>query len=332
MTENTTQTPDTVPAVEVHQDRTPMSQMLWQGGTIIALIALVVIFGVLRPGAFLSFGNMTNILAQVAILTIIAAAQTVVMVTGHFDLSVGTTATLAGATASALMINGMPVSLAIVVGLLVGTAVGVVNGILVAYLGISAIVATLATMTTVGGLAFIVTNGTTLYGMPESFNWIGQTRLAGIPMPVFFALIVAAIIWVVLRYTTVGRRWYAVGGNAEVARLSGVNVRLNVLLAFTVAGFASALGGIILVSRLSSASSTSANYYMMLAVAAAFLGMTVLKSGQANIGGTLVGVGIIGVLQNGLNIVGVNTYVQQVLTGIIIIAAVLMSSFKSKNA
>lgn len=324
--------PDTSSVPSLAEERTPLGQLALQGGTIIALIALVVIFGILSPSGFLSFANMTNILAQVAILTIIAAAQTVVMVTGHFDLSVGTTATLAGATASALMINGMPVPLAIVVGLAVGTLVGVVNGILVAYLKISAIVATLATMTTVGGLAFIVTDGTTLYDMPESFNWIGQTRLMGIPMPVFFALVVAAVVWVVLRYTTVGRRWYAVGGSPEVARLSGVNARLNVLLAFTVAGLASALGGIVLVSRLSSASSTSANDYMMLAVAAAFLGMTLLKSGQANIGGTLVGVGIIGVLQNGLNIVGVNTYIQQVLTGVIIVAAVLMSSFKSKNS
>lgn len=327
----TATTPDTLPAVEVAQDKTPLTQLLWQGGTVIALVALILIFGIMSPSAFLSFGNLTNILAQVAILTIIAAAQTVVMVTGHFDLSVGTTATLAGASASALMINGMSVPMAIILGMVVGTLVGVVNGVLVAYLKISAIVATLATMTTVGGLAFIVTDGTTLYGMPESFNWIGQTRLAGIPMPVFFALIVAAIAWVLLRYTTVGRRWYAVGGNAEVARLSGINVRLNVLLAFTVAGFVSSIGGIILVSRLSSASSTSANDYMMLAVAAAFLGMTLLQSGQANIGGTLVGVGIIGVLQNGLNIVGVNTYIQQVLTGVIIVAAVLMSSFKSKN-
>ncbi|WP_258933717.1 ABC transporter permease [Nesterenkonia pannonica] len=212
-----------------------------------------------------------------------------------------------------------------------GALVGIVNGILVAYLKISAIVATLATMTTVGGLAFIVTDGTTLYGMPDSFHVIGQARVMGLPMPVLFAAAVALIIWVVLRFTTIGRQWYAVGGNGEVARLSGVNVRLNTLLAFSVSGLVSAIGGIILVSKLSSASATSANDYMMFAIAAAFLGMTVLKSGQANIGGTLVGVGIIGVLQNGLNIEGVNTYAQQVLTGVIIVGAVLMSSFKSRN-
>lgn len=322
---------DIAPQVETIDDKTPLSQMILQAGTIIALFGLIVVFGILNPGAFLSFGNMTNVFAQVAILTIIASGATVVMVTGHIDLSVGVTATLAGATASLLMIGGTAVPLAILAGVLAGTAVGVVNGILVAYLRISAIVATLATLTTVGGLSYIVTDGTTLYGMPDSFSWLGQARALGLPMPIYFAAIVALLVWVLLRYTTIGRQWYAVGGNAEVARLSGVNVRMNVLLAFTVSGFACSIGGIILVSRLSSASSTSANDYMMLAIAAVFLGMTVLKSGQANIGGTLVGVGIIGVLQNGLNIEGVNTYVQQVLTGVIIIAAVLMSSFKSRN-
>src|SRR5699024_9978906 len=128
----------------------------------------------------------------------------------------------------------------------------------------------------------------------------------------------------------VARRWYAIGGSPEVARLSGVNVRGNVLWGFAVAGLTSALGGIILVSRLSSASPTSGDNYMMLAIAAGFLGMTMLRSGQANSGGTLVGVAIIGVLQNGLNIVGANTYIQQVFTGVIIIGAVLLSSFKAK--
>lgn len=323
---------DTLSTAMTPRDRTPLSQWLWQGGTIIALIVLVAIFTSMRPDVFLSLGNVRNIFEQIAILTIIAAAQTVVMVVGDFDLSVGTNATLAGATAAALMIDGAPIALAILAGLAAGTLVGMVNGFLVAYMKLSAFVATLATMTTVGGLAFIVTSGTTLYGMPEAFFWIGQGRPFGIPMPIFFAVAVALIVWVMLRFTTVGRRLYAVGGNAEVARLSGVNVRWNRFLAFTVAGLVSAIGGIILVSRLGSASATSANNYMLLAVAAVFLGMTILKSGQANLGGTLVGVGIIGVMSNGLNIVGVNTYVQQVLTGLIIIAAVTLSAVKSRDA
>jgi ribose transport system permease protein len=312
-------------------DRTSVSQLLWQGGTLLALVALVVLFGALEPDAFLSFGNVRNILAQIAILAIIASAQTVVMVVGDFDLSVGVTATLAGATAAALMIEGWSIPLAIVAALVVGTLVGVVNGILVAYMNLSAFVATLATLTSVGGLAFIVTDGTTLFGMPESFEVIGQGRPLGLPLPIFFAVAVCVVVWLALKFTTLGRRWYAVGGSAEVARLSGVNVRLARFLAFTVAGFVSAIGGIILVSRLASASATSANNYMLLAVAAVFLGMTVLRSGAANVGGTLVGVGIIGVMSNGLNIVGVSAYYQQVFTGLIIIAAVTLSALKSRG-
>ncbi|NEK56405.1 ABC transporter permease [Geodermatophilus sabuli] len=312
-------------------DRTSFTALLWQGGTLLALVVLVILFGALQPDAFLSFGNVRNILAQIAILAIIASAQTVVMVVGDFDLSVGVTATLAGATAAALMIDGWSIPLAIVAALVVGTLVGVVNGILVAYMNLSAFVATLATLTSVGGLAFIVTDGTTLFGMPESFEVIGQGRPLGLPLPIFFAVIVCVVVWLVLKFTTIGRRWYAVGGSAEVARLSGVNVRLARFLAFTVAGFVSAIGGIILVSRLASASATSANNYMLLAVAAVFLGMTVLRSGAANVGGTLVGVGIIGVMSNGLNIVGVSAYFQQVFTGLIIIAAVTLSALKSRS-
>ncbi|MGK5114406.1 MULTISPECIES: ABC transporter permease [unclassified Geodermatophilus] len=320
-----------VVAPAASSERTPFRQLLWQGGTLLALVALIILFGALQPDAFLSFGNVRNILAQIAILAIIASAQTVVMVVGDFDLSVGVTATLAGASAAALMIEGWSIPLAIVAALVVGTLVGVVNGILVAYMNLSAFVATLATLTAVGGLAFIVTDGTTLFGMPESFEVIGQARPLGLPLPIFFAVAVCVIVWLVLKFTTLGRRWYAVGGSAEVARLSGVNVRLARFLAFTVAGFVSAIGGVILVSRLASASATSANNYMLLAVAAVFLGMTVVRSGAANVGGTLVGVGIIGVMSNGLNIIGVSAYFQQVFTGLIIIAAVTLSALKSRT-
>jgi ribose transport system permease protein len=313
------------------REQNPLFQLFRQGGTVVALILLIAFFTLMRPEVFLSFGNVRNIFEQIAILTIIAVGQTTVMVVGDFDLSVGTNATFSGATAAALMIGGTPVPLAIIAGLCVGILVGMVNGFLVAFLKLSAFVATLATMTTVGGLAFLVTSGTTLYGMPEDFFIIGQGRPLGIPLPIFFAVAVGLILWLVLRFTTLGRRWYAVGGNAEVARLSGVNVQWTRFLAFVIAGLASAIGGIILVSRLGSASSASANNYMMLAVAAVFLGMTILKSGQANVGGTLVGVGIIGVMSNGLNIIGVNTYIQQVLTGLIIIAAVTLSALKARD-
>lgn len=308
-----------------------VGQRLLAGGTVLALVVLVIFFFAMRPDVFLSFTNVRNILYQIAILAIIAGAQTLVMVVGDFDLSVAATAALAGAVAASLMLSGTPVALAILIAIIVGTLIGLANGLLVAYLNLSAFVATLATLTSVTGLAFIVTSGTTLFNLPAEFNALGQGRFLDIPLPVFIAIAISVILWFVLKYTTLGRRWYATGGNVEVSRLSGVNVRFSRLTAFTVAGMVAAIGGILLAARLGSASAVQGEDNLLFSVAAVFLGMTVVRSGAANIVGTMVGVAIIGVMSNGLNILGVNAYVQQVVTGLIIIAAVTLSSLKSRE-
>jgi ribose transport system permease protein len=305
--------------------------MLLQGGTVIALIVLIGFFFAMRPDIFLTFVNVKNIMYQVSILAIIAGAQTIVMVLGDFDLSVGATSSLAGATAGALMIGGTPVPVAILAALGVGLIVGLINGVLVAYLNLSAFVATLATMTSVIGMAFIVTEGTTLFNFPESFNELGQGKILNVPLPVYFAIVISLLIWALLKFTTLGRSWHAIGGNVEVSRLSGVKVRRARLLAFTIAGVVAALGGVLLAARLGSASAVQGSDNTLLSVAAVFLGMTVIKSGMSNLGGTMVGVGIIGVMSNGLNILGVNAYVQQVVTGVIIILAVTLSGLKARE-
>jgi ribose transport system permease protein len=318
-------------SIELPGQRAQILNKLWQGGTIIALIALVAIFGVLRPEQFLSVSNLRNILEQLAILAVIAAAQTIVMVAGDFDLSVGANAILSGAVAAVAMVAGIPTPVAILIALVSGLVIGLINGALVAYLGLSPFIVTLASMTAVSGLIFIVTDGTTVYGLPEDFFWIGQSRPLGIPTPIFIAIAFALLIWFVLRFTVVGRRWYAVGGNVEVARLSGINVAGARLAAFGLAGLGSAIGGLILASRLGNVSPQPGSNYMLFAVAAVFLGMTLLASGAANLPGTMIGVLIIGVMSNGLNLVGANTYVQQVLTGVIIIAAVALSALRKRT-
>jgi ribose transport system permease protein len=186
-------------------------------------------------------------------------------------------------------------------------------------------------MTSVVGLAYLVTEGTTLFNLPPGFNSLGQGRFLSIPLPVYIAIVISVVLWLILRYTTLGRRWHAIGGSVEVARLSGVNVRSSRLLAFAGAGLVSAVGGVLLAARLGSASAVQGSDNMMFSVAAVFLGMTVLRSGAANLIGTMVGVAIIGVMSNGLNILGVNAYVQQVVTGLIIIAAVTLSSLKNRE-
>ena len=300
-------------------------------GTLIGLVGLIVLFAAMKPQVFFTPLNFTNILEQVAILAMIAAVQTVVMVVGDFDLSVGSLASLVGVITAQLLVGGMHPAVAVLIGLGAGVIAGAVNGFLVAYLGLSAFIATLATMTSFSGLALLLSSGTTVFGLPDAFVWLGQGRLGMIPVPVVIAVVVALIVWFVLSKTVIGRSWYAVGGNAEAARLSGVKTRAVRFSAFLVSGFGAALAGIVLTARLASAHPSAAIEDSMNGSAAVFLGITLSRAGQPTIGGTVVGLGIVGVLSNGLNIMQVNSYVQQILTGLIIVLAVSLSRLSRKR-
>ncbi|GAB3821799.1 ABC transporter permease [Tessaracoccus terricola] len=297
-------------------------------GTLIGLVLLLVLFTALDSrGIFLTPANLTNVLEQIAVLAMVAAVQTVVMVVGDFDLSVGSLASLVGVITAQLLVGGMPVPAAIAIALLMGLAAGALNGLLVSYLGLSAFIATLATMTSFTGLALLVSNGATVFGLPEGFVAIGQGRLGPVPMPVVIAVVLGVVVWFVLSRTVLGREWYAVGGNAEAARLSGVNTPLVRFSAFLVSGLGAALAGVVLTARLASGHPNAGDPMMLMSIAAVFLGVTLSRAGQPLLGGTVVGLLIVGVLNNGLNLLQVNSYVQQVLTGVIIIAAVSLSHF-----
>ncbi|GAB3129235.1 ABC transporter permease [Glaciibacter psychrotolerans] len=294
-------------------------------GTLIGLIGLIVLFGLLKPAIFLTPLNFSNILEQVAVLALVAAVQTVVMVVGDFDLSVGALASLVGVLVAQLLVAGVDPVQAIAVGLTAGLLAGAINGFLVAYVGLSAFIATLATMTSFTGLALLLSNGTTVFGLPESFIWLGQGRLGPVPVPIVIAVVVMLLVWFLLSRTVLGRTWYAIGGNAEAARLSGVNTRLVRFSAFLIAGLGAALAGVILTARLASGHPSAADPMMLSSIAAVFLGVTLSRTGSPTIGGTAVGLGIVGVLSNGLNLLHVNSYLQQVLTGVIIVLAVSLS-------
>ena len=300
-------------------------------GTLIGLVGLITLFAVLRPQVFFTPLNFTNILEQVAILAMIATVQTVVMVVGDFDLSVGSLASLTGVITAQLLVGGMNPVVAVLIGLAAGVVAGAINGFLVAYLGLSAFIATLATMTSFSGLALVLASGTTVFGLPDEFVWLGQGRIGAIPVPIIVAVVLALSVWFVLSKTVIGRSWYAVGGNSEAARLSGVKTRFVRFSAFLVSGFGAALAGVILTARLASAHPSAADVFMLSSIAAVFLGITLSRAGRPTIGGTAVGIGIMGVLSNGLNIMQVNSYVQQVLTGLIIILAVSLSRLSKKR-
>lgn len=311
-------------------------------GTLVGLLAIIAVFWTLRPDTFMTIGNWLNITQQVSILAVVAFTSTVVMVTGAFDLSVGTLASLSGMIAAALMQAGYPIPVAIVVALAAAAAAGVLNGLLVAYLRIVPFVATLGTLTMFGGFALLVSGGSTIYGraIPSEFGSFGR---GGVPLGTFdgravllpnLTLVAAGVLlatWVLLEHTTYGRRLYAIGGNVVAARLAGLRVRRLVLGAFMVNGIGAGIGGLMLTSRLASANPTQGDGLMLNAIAAVFLGVTLSEEGEPRVLGTLVGVLILGVLANGLTQLQIDTYVQQVLTGAIVVAAVAFGSFSKRG-
>ena len=297
----------------------------------LALVVLIAFFFAMRPDMFLSFTNVHNILYQVAILAIVAGAQTIVMVVGDFDLSVAATAALAGAVAASLMLGGAPVAVAIFAGLVVGLLIGLVNGPLVAYVNLSAFVATLATLTSVTGLAFLVTEGTTLFNLPAEFNNLGQGRFLQIPLPVFIAIGISA--------DPLGRAPIH-HSRSPVVRHRRERGGLAPLGRERAARSTSCLhhGGLRLGGRRHPAGRTAGQRGR-----GAGRGQPAVRGrrrvprndggpvGCRGHPGTMVGVAIIGVMSNGLNILGVNAYVQQVVAGLMMIAAVTLSSLRTRE-
>ena len=318
------------PQIEA-KDKRKTSAFIKTWGTLMGFVLLLLIFSALRPDVFPSGRNLRNVIEQVATLAIVASGVTVVMITGDFDLSVGAIASLVGVVAALLMKSGMGTTPSIIIAMILGTAAGLLNGLLIAYGGLSAFVGTLATMTAYGGVALLISKGTTIFELPDNFSVLGQGSLGFLPISIIIMAITVVVIFILLEQTTYGRRLYAIGGNEEASFLSGIRTRQVRLVAFGVSGFFASLGGIVLTSRLFSAHPQAGSPFMLNAAAAVFLGMTAFREGEANIWGTLLGVFIIGVMGNGLNILGINTYVQSILTGAIIIMAVLLSSIAKKQ-
>jgi ribose transport system permease protein len=301
------------------------------------MLAIVLFFAVSLPETFLTARNWLNISQQVSMLAVVAATMTVVMVMGDFDLSVGAMASLSGVVAAALFVQDWPIPAAVAVALTVGLAGGLLNGVLVSLVGILPFVATLATLTIFSGAAFIVSGGRTIFGrdIPEAFGNFARNgpqigtideRALILPNLTILALLLITAVWVTLEQTTYGRRLYAIGGNAEAARLAGLPVPWLRLTAFAFTGVGAAVAGLMYASRVASANPTQGDGLMLTAIAAVFLGMTLTRDGQPRVLATIGGVIVLGVLDNGLTQMRVDSYVRQVLVGAIIIAAVGISA------
>ncbi len=288
---------------------------------LIGLLAVSIIM-VFASDSFLSVANITNIMRQVSIIAIIAAGMTFVILTGGIDLSVGAVMALAGTIAAGLMVAGLNTSLALLAGIGIGIGIGVFNGGLVAFAGMPSIIVTLATMGIARGFGLMYSGGYPISGLPSWIKFFGGGTVLGVQMPILIMLLVYVLAWVLLERTPFGRHVYAIGGNETATRLSGVRVSRTKLFVYVLSGFTASIAAIVLTSRLMSGQPNAGTGFELDAIAAVVLGGTSIAGGRGSVIGTLIGALLLGVLNNGLNMMGVDPYVQNVIKGGIILLAI----------
>ncbi len=304
-------------------------------GIFFIFFLLVIILSIARPN-FLRPQNIMNVLRQTSINGLLSIGMTFVILTGGIDLSVGSMLAFGGVVAASLASDAMGGTvhspfLAAAVALLAGLALGSFNGFMVAKFKLPPFVVTLGMLSIARGLTFIYTDGMPIPRIDKSFLIFGQGEFFGVPLPVIIFAVVYIIAWVVLNKTRYGRYVYAVGGNEKSAIVSGVNTRLIIYTVYAISGFLSALGGIILTARTTAGLPQAGQSYELDAIAAVVIGGTSLSGGQGVLSGTLIGALLIGVINNGLDLLGVSSYFQQVVKGAIIVGAVLLDSFRKKD-
>lgn len=294
-------------------------------GTIVALIILIVFVSVLNP-AFLQVNNLLNLMRQLIINGFIALGMTFVILTGGIDLSVGSTLALTSAIFAGLLQGGMPTILAILIALGLGLILGLVNGILITKGKLAPFIVTLATMTIFRGLTLVYMDGRPIAGPKDdfAFQFLGKGQFFGIPFQVILFIIAYLILWILLTKTSYGRKIYAVGGNEKASFISGIKIDKVKILVYVISALMAVLSGLVLTSRLNSAQPTAGSAYEMDAIAAVVLGGTSMTGGSGSLTGTLIGILILGVLNNGLNLLGVSSFYQQIVKGVVILIAVLI--------
>jgi ribose transport system permease protein len=301
-----------------------------KSGSLIGLVVLFVVIACLNS-SFIDPGNLKNLLRQVSINALISFGMTFVILTGGIDLSVGSILALSSALMGSFIVGGLDPIFGIVLACLIGAALGAVNGLVITYGKVAPFIATLATMTIFRGMTLVYTNGNPISGLTENeaFLNFGQGYFLELPVPAVMMLIMFGILYFILHKTPLGRKTYAVGGNEKVSYIAGIKINRIKIFAYTITGMLCGMAGAILTSRLNSAQPTAGTGYELDAIAAVVLGGTSLSGGKGRIVGTLVGALIIGTLNNGLNILNVSSFYQQVVKGIVILLAVLMDRKKS---
>ncbi|MBO1900434.1 ABC transporter permease [Leucobacter weissii] len=297
---------------------------------VVALVLVSVALSIMTP-SFLTASNLTNIVTQSAVVGIAAIGATFVIITSGIDLSVGSNIALSGMVGAIVAQSTGSGVLGILAVLLVAVAVGAVNGGSVAWLGLAPFIVTLAVMGMARGLTLQISQGQSVYGLPEALNWLGASAVFDIKTSALVTLLLFVVAHLVLSQTTFGHQIYAVGGNAEAARLAGINVKRVIFAAYLIAGVTAGIAAIILLGRLDSATPNAATGTELQVIAAVVIGGTSLFGGKGSMIGTLVGVLLIGVINNGLTLLNVSSFLVQFVQGALIFLAVLLDSFNSRR-
>ena len=311
------------PAEAARGDRARGTHTGRQLGTLAGLLTLCVILWAATPH-FLTVSNLLNVLEQTALNAVVAVGMTFVIISGGIDLSVGSVLAFAGIGLALALESGMTPPAAVAVALAMGALCGLINGLLITLGRLPPFIATLGMMSVARGAALMLAEGRPISGFSEGFRALATERVVAIPAPVIITIVIYAVAHFVLTRTVFGRTTYAIGGNEEAARLSGVRVRVHKTAVYGVAGLTSAAAAVVLTARLNSAQPTAGIMYELDAIAATVIGGSSLLVGEGSLTGTLIGALIMGVLRNGLNLLNVSSFLQQVVIGMVIIGAVLV--------
>lgn len=301
-----------------------------ESGIFFALLGIIALISLYEP-RFLSGDNLYLVSRQIAFTAIAALGVFFVILTGGIDLSIGSVIGLSGVTCGMAMAGGVPPFWAVLVGLGTGAALGAINGGIVAYVGVTPFIVTLGMLSMARGGVYVLTKGDSIRNIPENFKWIAQGDFLGIPIPVWVLIFLMLFSHILLSYTVFGRRVLAVGGNEEATRLSGINVRRVKFLTYVIAGLFSAVTGVLFVARFGSAQAKAGQMMELDAIAAAVIGGTSLMGGEGSVFGVLIGAIIMGVIRQGLVLMKVDTYWQQLIIGAIIVLAAVIDVVRSRR-
>ena len=280
---------------------------------------------------FLTVTNLMTIIKQISIQSIVAIGMTMIIISGNIDLSVGSLVALCSVSGAMIMNKGLPMIAAVIASVIIGALVGFITGGVTAKLKLHSFLVTLSLMTALRGLAQTMTNGRPVAGLPSAFGKIASASIGPVPLLVIYMIVLYAIFMYVMKYTAFGRSIYAVGSNQESARLSGINIEMVKTMVFVISGALCGIAGVLLTAKVRSGDPTCANAWEMDTIAGAIIGGTDMNGGEGKLGGTIIGLLFVGILANGMVLLGVSAYMQRVIKGLVIFMAVIINSIQKRS-